>query len=154
MGMKLEVLSPGMQHGEETDFGPKMLGVARDRLQSLCRGLEEDRVDHLFILISDRSDLFWHGEDHMEIGHLEKFGLPVLDPLRSSQTLAFGAVSIPAAIECVPFKAALIAAFEVAAKSGRAAHLDGGHDAPLPRRYRRAMLLSISFSVAAEHVRQ
>ena len=49
--------------------------------------------------------------------------------------------------------AALIAAFEVAAESGRAAHLDGGHDAPLRRRHRRAMLLSIGFSVAAEHVR-
>jgi hypothetical protein len=40
-------------------------------------------------------------------------------------------VSITAAIERVPFKAALITAFEVAAENRRTAHLDGGHDAPL-----------------------
>jgi hypothetical protein len=84
---------------------------------------------------------------------LEKFGLPVLDPLRSGQTLAFWAVSIAAAIERIPFIGALIAAFEVAAENRCAAHLDGGHDAPLSHRHRRAMLLSISLSVAAEHVR-
>ena len=39
------------------------------------------------------------------------------------------------------------------AERGRAAHLDGAHDAPLRGRHRRAMLLSIGFSVAAEHVR-
>ena len=40
-----------------------------------------------------------------------------------------------AGVECVPLKAALIAAFQVTAQSGRAAHLDGGHDASLPRRH-------------------
>jgi hypothetical protein len=49
--------------------------------------------------------------------------------------------------------ATLIATFDVAAERGRAAHLDGAHDAPLRRRHRRAMLLSIGFPVAAEHVR-
>jgi hypothetical protein len=48
---------------------------------------------------------------------------------------------------------ALVAAFQVTAENGRAAHLDGGHDAPLCHRHRRAMLLSISFSIAAKHVR-
>ena len=130
-----------------------MLGVGRDGLQGFCRGLEENAVDHLLVLVGDRGDLFRHGEDHMKIRDLEKFGLPLLDPLRPGQTLAFGAVSIAAAIERIAFVAALIAAFEVAAEHGRAAHLDGGHDAPLRHRHRRAMLLSISFSVAAEHVR-
>src|SRR6516225_536757 len=41
----------------------------------------------------------------------------------------------------------------MAAERCRAAHLDGVHDAPLHRRHRRAMLPSIGFSVAAEHVR-
>jgi fructose-1,6-bisphosphatase/inositol monophosphatase family enzyme len=89
----------------------------------------------------------------VKIGNLEQLGLPVFDPLRPGQTLAFWAVSIAAAIERVPFIGALVAAFEVAAENGRAAHLNGGHDAPLSHGHRRAMLLSISFSVAAEHVR-
>jgi hypothetical protein len=89
----------------------------------------------------------------MKIGTFEKFGLSILDPLRPGQRLALGAVAIPAAIEGVTFIAALIAAFEVAAEHGSAAHLDRGHDAPLCHRHRRAMLLSISFSVAAEYIR-
>src|ERR1019366_6501897 len=108
-----------------------MLGVARDGLQGFCRGLEKDAVDYLLVLVSDRGDLFRHGEDHMKIGDVQKFGLPVLDPLRSGQTLAFWAVPIAAAIECVPFIAALIAAFEVAAENCCSTHLDGGHDASL-----------------------
>ena len=94
MGMNLEVLSPGMQHGEETDLGAQMLGVGRDGLQGFCCGLEKDAIDYLLILVSDRGDLFRHGKDHMKIGDLQKFGLPVLDPLCPGQTLAFWAVSI------------------------------------------------------------
>src|ERR1035441_8569617 len=100
-----------------------MLGVGRDRLEGFRRGLEEDAVNNFFILVSDRGDLFRHGEDHMKIGNLEKFGLSVLDPLCPGQTLAFGAMPIAAAIERVPFIATLIAAFEVAAENPRAAHL-------------------------------
>ena len=48
--------------------------------------------------------------------------------------------------------AALIALLDVAAESRRAADLDGVHDASLCRGQRRAMLLAIGFSVAAEHV--
>jgi hypothetical protein len=46
---------------------------------------------------------------------LQKFGLTVLDPLRSSQRLALGAVSIPAAVKAIPLMAALIAPLEMAA---------------------------------------
>jgi hypothetical protein len=49
--------------------------------------------------------------------------------------------------------ATLIASFEVAAQGSRAAHLDCGHDAPLHDRHRRAMLFTIGYAVAAEHIR-
>src|ERR1022692_4097259 len=62
-------------------------------------------------------------------------------------------MAIPAAIVGVAFIAALVAAFEMATEGRGTAHLDSRHDAPLRHGQRRAMLLSISFSVAAEHVR-
>jgi hypothetical protein len=49
--------------------------------------------------------------------------------------------------------AALIALLDLSAESRRAAHLDGGHDAPLRRGHGRATLLSIGFAVAAEDIR-
>src|SRR5512140_3834385 len=103
MGMEMEVLPPTMQDREEADFSTQMIGVRRDRLQCFRRGLEEYAKHDLFILVSDRGDLFRHSEDHMKIGNLEKFRLPVLDPLRPSQALAFWAMSIPATIEGIAF---------------------------------------------------
>ena len=149
----ITVLSPTVQHSKETNLGAQVLGISGDGLQGFCRALEENIVKYLLVLVSDRGDLFWHGEDNMKIWHLEKLGLPFLDPFCFGQTLAFGAVPIPATIERIAFLATLITAFEVAAQGGCAAHLDGGHDAPLRHRHGRAMLLSISFSVAADHVR-
>jgi hypothetical protein len=55
-------------------------------------------------------------------------------------------VSIPAAMECVPFIAALIAAFQMAAERRRTTHFNCGHDTPLRTGHRRAMPLSIRFS--------
>jgi len=89
----------------------------------------------------------------VKIADFQKFGLPVLDPLRPSERLTFWAVPVSAAIEAIPFMTTLIATLEVAAERRCAAHLDGGHDAPLCFRHRRAILVSIGFPIAAEHVR-
>jgi hypothetical protein len=48
---------------------------------------------------------------------------------------------------------ALIALFDLPPESRCPTHFDGGHDAPLRRGHRRAMLVSIGFAVAAEDVR-
>ena len=49
---------------------------------------------------------------------------------------------------------ALIALLDVTAKRGGSAEFDRGHDAPLRRAQRRAMLRTIGVAVAAEHVGQ
>jgi hypothetical protein len=46
-----------------------------------------------------------------------------------------------------------VAALEMTAESGGAAHLDRGHDAQLSRGERRAMLFTIGFTVTAKDVR-
>src|ERR1700693_3591966 len=129
--MMHQVLSPTMEHRKEADLSPQMLGVGRDGFQGIGGGLEENAVDNLLILVGDGGDLFWHGEHNMKILDVEKLGLTILDPLHPGQTLAFGTVSIPATIKSIPFMATLIATFEVAAQSSRAAPLDCGHDASL-----------------------
>ena len=153
-GVMQEVLSPGVEHGEEADLGPQMFGIGGDASSASRTVAEQDARRRL--------RLFWkaiaaiscrHGEDHVKIWDVQKLGLPVLDPVRAGQRLAFGAMPIAAAVVRDSLDAALIALFEMAAERGRAAHLDGRHDASLCRGHRRAMLLSIGFSVAAEHVR-
>jgi hypothetical protein len=38
MGIKLELLVPGVEHAEEADLGPEMSGVASDLEKSFCTG--------------------------------------------------------------------------------------------------------------------
>src|ERR1700689_395212 len=111
----LEGLSPAMQDGEETDLRSEMLGIGRDGSHGFSRGLEEDAVDHLLVLVGDRADLRWHSKDHVKITDPQKFGLAVLDPLRPSQRLAFWAMSVGATVVAIPLMATLIALLQVAA---------------------------------------
>jgi hypothetical protein len=89
----------------------------------------------------------------MEILAIEKFGLAALDPFSARQRLTLGTVAISAGPVANALVAALVALLDLPSQNCRPAHLDGGHDAPLRRGHRRAMLFSISVSVAAEHVR-
>ena len=83
--MMLEGLSPAVKDGEETDLRSEMLRVGRDGFQRFGRGLEEDTVDYVLVLVGDCGDLRRHGKDDVKIGRLQKFGLAVLDPLRPGQ---------------------------------------------------------------------
>jgi len=43
--------APGVQYRDEADACAKMLGIGRDRERGLGRGLEQQVVDHRFILV-------------------------------------------------------------------------------------------------------
>ena len=94
--MKQEVLSPAVQDGKEADLGAEVFGVRRDGFQSLGGGPEENAVDSLLVLESDRGNLFRHGEDDMKVRDLKKFGLAILKPLSAGKGLTFWAMAIPA----------------------------------------------------------
>src|SRR5436853_3673308 len=51
MGMKLELLVPGVKHAEEADFGPEMSGVTSDFEKSFCTGTKQQTIDHPFVLL-------------------------------------------------------------------------------------------------------
>ena len=50
MRVMQEVLSPGMQHGEEPDLRTQMPGVGGDGAQRLRGGPEQDVVNHGLVL--------------------------------------------------------------------------------------------------------
>src|SRR6201984_2296844 len=62
-------------------------------------------------------------------------------------------MTISAAVVARPLVSTAVTAFEMAAESCGATHLDRGHDTLLCRRERAIMLLTIGFAVAAEDVR-
>ena len=54
MGMVREVLSPGVEHGEEADLSTPMSGMGSDLEQRLRGGRQEKRVDKLGVLQGSR----------------------------------------------------------------------------------------------------
>jgi hypothetical protein len=148
-----QVGPPTVEHGEEPDLGTKVFRVGGDGPQCFGGGPEENAVHHFLILVGNGRNLFRHREDDVEVLAIEKFGLSALDPLRARQRLTLWAMTIAAGAVADALVTALIALLNLATQSCRPAHLDGRHDAPLCRRHRRAMFLSIGSPVAAENIR-
>jgi hypothetical protein len=87
---------PGVQDGEEANLRAQVFGIGSYGAQSLGRGLEEDVVYHLLVLVSDRGNLIRHSENDVKVLAVEKFRLAVLYPLCACQRLTLGAMAIPA----------------------------------------------------------
>ena len=50
MGMQAELLIPGMQNAEETNFRAKVSGIPRDLEKCLGAGPEQQAIDELLVL--------------------------------------------------------------------------------------------------------
>src|SRR5947207_1565725 len=96
MGMKVKVLTPAMQHGEEADFHAQVLGVAGYGEQSFRRGGEQEVVGDLLVVEGDSGDGLGDCEDYMEILGGQQLGAALLQPLFPSQSLALGAMTVAA----------------------------------------------------------
>src|SRR6266404_848246 len=133
VGMKEEILSPTVEHGEEADLGAEMLGIGSDGGQGLGCGSEQNAVDESFVLVSNGGDRFGQREDEMKIRGRENFRFPLFDPFRPRQRLALGAMSVAAAIVSVTLVRTAVAMLEMTTQGRRPAHLDRSHDASLCR---------------------
>ena len=127
MGMVHQVLSPGVPHGEEADLRAQVLGLRGDRAQRFGCRPEQDVVDDHLVLEGDDGDLVGHGENNMEVRHVEQFRPPVLEPLSPGQPLALRAVPVAAGVVRDALLATVIATLDVTTERGGTAGLDRGH---------------------------
>ena len=91
-----QIGAPSVEHGEKADLGPQVLGISADGEQGLRSGAEQDAVEFPLVLIGNRCNLFWYGEDHVEVLGVQQLGLTILEPLSPGKRLAFWAVAIRA----------------------------------------------------------
>ena len=63
----MQVLTPGMQHGEKADGGAAVSGVGGDGEQSFRSGLKQEGVDLSRVLKRQAADLLWESERDMEV---------------------------------------------------------------------------------------
>jgi hypothetical protein len=132
MRVMQQVLPPRMQDCNEADLSAKMLGISCNGAQGLGCGLEQDVVDHRFVLERDGCDFLWDGEYHVEVFDRQKFSLPVLEPLVTRERLALWAMSVAATVVGDAVVAASITLLYVAAQCDGSALFNGTHDTRLP----------------------
>src|ERR1035437_3332354 len=113
--------SPGVQYGEETNLRAQMFGIGGNGAQGFGRGLEENVIDHLLVLVSDRGNLVRHREDDVVILAVEKFIPAVFDPLGAGQRLALGAMPVSAGRVADASMTTLIALFDLSSQRGGSA---------------------------------
>jgi hypothetical protein len=70
-----------VEHREESDLRPQMLGIGRNGAQCLAGRPEQNVVDDILILKGNGCDWLRHCEDHMEILSVEKLGSTIIQPL-------------------------------------------------------------------------
>jgi hypothetical protein len=95
VGMKVEVLAPGVKEGDKTDVGPQMFGIGGDGGECGPHGLKQNVVDWFWVLECEGSQGVGDREDDVEIGNRQEVLEPVVDPAMAKGGLAFGAVAVP-----------------------------------------------------------
>ena len=65
--MVLEVLSPGVQDGQQPDLGPEVLRIGSDLLQGLGGGAEQEAIDLPRVPQGDRTEHRRESKDHVKI---------------------------------------------------------------------------------------
>jgi len=148
-----QILSPRMQDCDKADLSAQMLGVRCNGVQRLSGSLEQDVVDHRFVLERDGCDFLWDGEDHVEVFNRQKFSLPVLEPLVTREGLAFWAMSIATAVVGDAVVAAGITLLYVTAQCDASALFNCAHDTRLPPTQVSRMFRTVSRADSAKDVR-
>lgn len=151
--MIVEILAPGVQHGDEADLGTQMSGIGSNPAQCLGDGTKQDRVDLLLVLKGDRGDLLRQGEDEMEIADGQKVCLSGGKPITAGLALAFWAMPIAAGIIGNADGVAVLTLLDMPAQASGPAHLDRTHDATLDTSEMTVVCLTVKFPVAAEYIR-
>ena len=125
VGMKVEVLAPGVKEGDKTDVGPQMFGIGGDGGECGPHGLKQKVVDWFWVLECEGSQGVGDREDDVEIGNRQEVLEPVVDPAMAKGGLAFGAVAVTAGVVGNALMTTGIAGVDMAAQVGGAAMGNG-----------------------------
>ena len=114
-----------MEDGSKPDLCAQVSGVLGQLDEGLGGGLEQEVVDDSLVSQSDGVEVFWQGEDDVEIGHWQQVCFLSLQPSFFVQPLALGAMPVPAGVVGDPDVTAGVTGLHVTAQGRRG--LDGAH---------------------------
>ena len=151
--MVLQGLAPGVENHGHSGLGAEMPGIGSNGGQRLGRRTEQDRIDGGLVLEGDLADRCRQGENDVEVGYRQQFGLPLREPLGARQPLAFGTVTVATRVVSDARCAAVIALIDMPPERRRPARRDGAHDASLDAPEMTGVCLSKRCAMAAEDIR-
>ena len=125
--MKMQILPPAMEDGEEADFHAEAFRVAGDGEQCPGSGAEQNVVDGGFVVEGDAGDGFRDSEDDVKVFHRQQLGLPLFKPMGARQPLALGAMTVAARAVFFVTVSAVAAPFGNTAQRWCAADFDSPH---------------------------
>ena len=143
---------PRMKHGRDSDPRAEMPGIGGDGQHGLGRRLEQQIIDHRFVLQGDVGDLGRQCEDDMEIPDWQQIGFALGQPGPCGSALAFGTMPVAATVIGDPLMAAVRAGLDVTPKGGGAAMLDRRHHLQLMQAQMSGMVGPIGRSGSTEDV--
>ena len=129
--MVQQVLTPGMQHREETDLGTEMPWIGGDLQQCLGNGAEQQSVEQPLILEGQRRELFGHSEDHVAVRNRQQLFGSLRQPTITGRGLALGAVPVAAGVVGDYLVRAMVTLLNVPAQGSRPAGSDVAEGFPL-----------------------
>src|SRR6187402_2816705 len=125
MRMRLEILSPRVEHAEETDLRTEVFRIGSNLQQRPGTGPEEKIVNNLLVLQSQPREFMRNREDHVNVLHRQQLCATFGEPLFTSVGLALRTMPGTARIERDGLMTALVAPIQMATERCRAAVLDG-----------------------------
>jgi hypothetical protein len=131
VGMKLELLIPGVQYAEETDLGAQMLGIEGHCEQGFGAGVEQEIVDHFLVLQSERRQFPRQGENDMHVRGGQQLATARLPPTVAGIALAFWTMAIAARVVRDGGISAAGTLVAMTAERSRAASCDGQQNFPV-----------------------
>jgi len=118
MRMSVELLTPSMQHTEETNFRTEVSRITRNFLKCFGTGAEQEIVEDLLVLQNQWPQTVGQCEDDMHVAGREQFSSTRGNPALPSSDLALRAVAIAATVEGDGLMPAAGARVEMTAECG------------------------------------
>jgi hypothetical protein len=113
MRMKMQVLTPGVQHGEEADGSTEVPGIGGDGEQSFRSSLKQDVIDLSRVLKRQATYLLREREHDVEVRNRQQFRLPIGQPLGAGRGQTLGATAIATRVEYFDAMSAPVALIEM-----------------------------------------
>jgi len=125
MGMMVELLAPGVEHGKAPNLCTQMLRVPSDILECLRHGTQEQPVEEAGVLQRERPEVVWESKNHMAVGGLKEFLLAGGKPRGLRRAMTFGTATVAAGVVGLDLVATLVTLGDVAPERRCPTHRDG-----------------------------